>query len=365
MQQNLQQLETPKVADIKPQEAHFATIRSRSYVFTVNNYTTEMLVFMQNFGKTKPVEYMCFSREVGESGTPHLQGMVMFKNGRAWKSVQASIPGHIEYMKGTPQQAMEYCMKDNAIDQGRFWESDINNRPKGQGARTDLEVMKEGVKSGWDIAQVWENAQSYQAFQMGKAGVLLRGSRRDPEHPPLVIWCHGPTGSGKSKWAWSEYPDAWGSGQVVNGFICAGYNGQDVAIFDDLRPQDVTFSLMLKLLDRYPMRVRVIGGDVNWAPKVIVITTPNPPEAFYAEREDIGQLLRRITVVRAFGDVSTQVGGNSIAPPTAFGPNFVPITQNAVRTRNIILQNRSGQRYTMNDVPAPHWNGNSNANSNN
>lgn len=80
-----------------------------------------------------------------------------------------------------------------------------------------------------------------------------------------------------------------------------GYDGQDGAIIDDLRPEDWKLQALLRLLDRYPLRVPFKGGFRQFTSKFIWITCPRPPqECFLEAGEDIEQLLRRIDVVKEF-----------------------------------------------------------------
>jgi len=56
-------------------------------------------------------------------------------------------------------------------------------------------------------------------------------------------------------------------------------------------------------LDRYPMRVPVKGGFVNWVPENIYITSSNHPDSTYTDekiQEDIQQLIRRIDIIQQF-----------------------------------------------------------------
>lgn len=78
-----------------------------------------------------------------------------------------------------------------------------------------------------------------------------------------------------------------------------GYEGQEVAVFDDFRPWWCRFDYLLRLLDRYPMKVPIKGGFVNWIPEIIIITTQKSiRDTFtgeYRTDEDIRQLERRVT----------------------------------------------------------------------
>lgn len=65
-----------------------------------------------------PYEYAVLGNEVGESGTPHIQGYVIFKKKYRLAQLKAhSAQGHRAHWEpqsqySTPAQAAEYCMKD-------------------------------------------------------------------------------------------------------------------------------------------------------------------------------------------------------------------------------------------------------------
>ena len=81
-----------------------------------------------------------------------------------------------------------------------------------------------------------------------------------------------------------------------------GYDAHRFVIFDDFRDSQCEFSFLLRLLDRYPLRVEIKGGTRQWKPHTIVITSPMPPEETYQtmqqnDRYDkIQQLIRRIDI---------------------------------------------------------------------
>ncbi len=80
-----------------------------------------------------------------------------------------------------------------------------------------------------------------------------------------------------------------------------GYDGHAVVILDDFRPDMAKMWMMLRLLDRYQLRVPVKGGFTQWRPELIIITCPLPPQDCYLDvGEDREQLIRRITEIRHF-----------------------------------------------------------------
>lgn len=127
---------------------------------------------------------------------------------------------------------------------------------------------------------------------------------RAPDKPPDVRWYYGSTGSGKTRAALEEFPDAWVS--MPNGRWYDGYDGHRVAVLDDFRKSWCDYPTLLRLLDRYPLRVENKGGSRQWVPDVIIVTCPWAPDVLYGGayyHDKIGQLTRRIGTVRLFGDV--------------------------------------------------------------
>ena len=82
--------------------------KKRSFCFTVNNYDDTDIGYLKLL---KGVKYMIIGKEVGESGTPHLQGYVMFKNARSVKNIVKTLLGHVEVAKGSPVDNYKYCSK--------------------------------------------------------------------------------------------------------------------------------------------------------------------------------------------------------------------------------------------------------------
>ena len=94
--------------------------RIRSLVFTLNNYTNDDVVRVREL--SEQCKYGVFQREVGESGTPHLQGYLYVENAKTfsrWKSLLGDR-AHIEKARGTPAQASKYCKKTETRVPGTY-----------------------------------------------------------------------------------------------------------------------------------------------------------------------------------------------------------------------------------------------------
>lgn len=85
----------------------------RRVSITLNNYTEEELHLMVTTAIEKNWKYI-IGKEVGAEGTPHLQCYFEFGTPLQFRTVKNYFPRcHIEPSKGTRQQNMLYCMKDN------------------------------------------------------------------------------------------------------------------------------------------------------------------------------------------------------------------------------------------------------------
>lgn len=94
--------------------------KSKYWCFTLNNYDEGDINQLRNLMDSGTlVSYVVFGREVGENGTPHLQGYVEFKT--RWDLVRCTrsfLPrAHFEQRRGTPQEAADYCKKDGDWEQ--------------------------------------------------------------------------------------------------------------------------------------------------------------------------------------------------------------------------------------------------------
>jgi hypothetical protein len=243
------------------------------------------------------MKYHVIGKEVGEENlVPHLQGYIEFKKALRFSVVKSFLGErcHIEVRKGTRRQAAEYCKK-----QGQFWET---GSIAGQGKRTDLEAIRQSLKSGEGVEPVIPrtNCQTLR-YAQNVAQYLEPGRTWKTQ----VSWYWGATGTGKTRTAYSELSTnedsrLWVSAGTLQWWD--GYDAHEHVLIDDFRGDFCKFHTLLRILDRYPFRVPIKGGFRQLLAKRIIVTAPLPPEDMYAGRttEDVAQLLRRIDEVKQF-----------------------------------------------------------------
>lgn len=91
-----------------------ASIRSRRWSLTLNNYTEEEYETITQKFNEKEILYI-IGKEVGkENGTPHLQMYIETKNPMALSTLKKiNDRMHIEKARGNKKANLKYCMKEN------------------------------------------------------------------------------------------------------------------------------------------------------------------------------------------------------------------------------------------------------------
>lgn len=269
--------------------------RSKYWCFTLNNYTNEEEVSIQNAytNDVNHISYLVYGREVGENGTRHLQGYVEFSQRLRITQVKRVLGQrlHLEKRLGNASQADEYCKKDG--DFVTYGEISVSV----QGQRRDLHSLHESLVNNRPLRYIAD--EHFSSFIRYQRGILAaRSIYSSPRNWIVsVIVYHGKTGLGKTRSVMDNLPSQDSVYIHPGGHWFDGYDNENIVLFDDFGGSEFKLTYLLKLLDRYPMRVPIKGGFVNWAPHEIYITSNHPPTEWYpnAKEEHVNALLRRIT----------------------------------------------------------------------
>jgi len=269
-------------------------MQSASWCFTLNNPDASLCD--GNIPEWDLQRYRIYQYEKApETGTLHIQGYVHFEKKRTLRQVRSLLPtAHWERAKGTAEQNRKYCSKEDTRVIGPFESGSIPN----PGKRTDLHKCVEDIKTGKSlhdldgvcVVKFFKGLVNYQQLFVP-----------DRTEMPTVYWFWGKTATGKSEAArdiglgeqyWKP-PGKWWD----------GYQNEPVVVIDDLRAEDYPFQFLLRLFDRYPLRLEFKGGYVKFNSKTIIVTAPCRPEYMFQDRhgdDDVQQLVRRITEIKEF-----------------------------------------------------------------
>ncbi len=272
----------------------------RNVVFTINN--PEGLVPFN----AELMNYLVYQEEVGESGTYHLQGYCELNNRTRQAAVKELIGGnpHLEPRRGSQQQAIAYCTKEDT----RVPHTDpyTYGEPRQQGKRMDLEAFKDEVIAGKRKREMLDDhfgviaryPKFYDTIQQ-----MNRPIRTVELEVTLLI---GATGTGKTRYVYDTYGGKEGDLFITplnNGTMWWDtYDNHKVVLMDDFSGAacHMTLTTLLRLLDRYPVLAPIKGSYTWWLPEKIYVTSNIMPKHWFkwANRmEQYKALARRFTRV--------------------------------------------------------------------
>jgi len=243
-----------------------------------------------------PFSHIAFSREVGASGTPHLQGFCTFRKKQHKCQVGLLARASGQHRRGTVAENLVYIGKEGGrIEEGGVRPKDVGANLKGRDS--PFNQLRDLIKNGGDTGVILEEMPGMffryeKTFSKAKAFY----DKSAPREPVKIHWYYGETGAGKS---YSAEQEAMALGLDVyrqngSGWWC-GYEGEKGVIIDDFEfTCNFNFKQMLKVLDQYKLLVPTKGGG-QWlkATHIWVTSSFNP-----TEKDEGGQLVRRIHVLK-------------------------------------------------------------------
>lgn len=266
----------------------------RAFCFTLNNYTDEDIARIKNLGNYR---YVVYGKEVGESGTPHLQGFIYYYSNRSLRALIRDIPrAHFELKRGTFTQAIEYCKKDG--DFVEVGSKPFDQHEKGDKSKEKWSAIMEKAKVGdekWLLEQYPDvYFKHLGCFRSHRVFDLTTMDYSDAETPHE--WWYGDTGTGKSRMLDSAYPDAYPKN--VSKWWCS-YKGEETVHIEEwpLGLGDIMVHHLKKWVDRYKFLAEYKGGSFVIRPKKIIVTSNFSLEQCFPNAADLGPLRRRFKVI--------------------------------------------------------------------
>lgn len=266
-----------------------ATTAFRNFCFTHNNYANT------DIEDRLDCKYIVYGKEVGASGTPHLQGFVSFKNAKTKSAVIRLMPGcHIEVAQD-PQKAILYCKKGDMSTEV-FKELDCPDEDPRFGVNADVTERgtkpREPKEGGEDEKARWKFM-----LDLAKSGDLETLQDEEPEAfvrhyatfhrikvdnitelPPLDkldnYWVYGPPETGKTLWVNQEM--APGAYKKNNSKWWDGYMGQEDVLMDEIEKTAANYNMghYLKIWGQHGSFIGEIKGkSIVMRPKRFFITS--------------------------------------------------------------------------------------------
>lgn len=250
------------------------------YSFTLNNYVEEEDVPRISAWFEEEAKYWIIGREVGDSGTPHLQGYVSFRRRRTFNYVRDKLSSrcHIEGSRGTARQNREYCSKGgNFIEGGTINEGAASGKSRDELGRSFMAAVELGNSGVAEYASEFPGTYIFSGSNMLRNAISLKPPIERPNIS--VQWFYGPPGTGKSRLAHGTLPEAYVKEPRTKWWN--GYMLEKSVIIDDFGPNGIDINHLLRWFDRYKCLVENKGGMIPlYADTFIVTSNFHPRELF-------------------------------------------------------------------------------------
>lgn len=251
---------------------------AKDWCFTINNPSEKTWNKIWAF----PYKYLVFQVEVGENGTPHVQGFVQFEDKlRLTALKKLHKKAHWEKRRGTPDEAANYCKKEDSRIDGPYEDGYMSYE-----ATMKLHMVAKAIKENGLDRAIERFPESYLSLARGMESLAkFYAKPRDPNNPPVVTVLYGKSGAGKTRYAMECFPQPYLLG-AAGGASSSDFVG-------DYRPLehqtfvleefygDWKFRNLLRILDRYPNEVQTKGGYQQFLASHVVITSNVPPDEWY------------------------------------------------------------------------------------
>lgn len=297
-------------------------MQSKRWVFTLNNYDQSHLDRIAALGGGvggNGIVYLVVGKEVGESGTPHLQGFVVCETNQRLNAIRSLLAignPHFEPARGTSCEAATYCCKDG--DFSEFGERPLAGRHKSPSVSDFCAYVRSTFQTSNLPPTHREIAQSFPSLylrygpdkllslsahllpspELESAPLrpwqldLERQLNEEPDDRSVIFVVDEEGGKGKSyfaRWYYSKYPDRTqllGVGKRDDIALAVDVSKQ-VFIFNvpRLSIEFLQYSILEMMKDRvifspkYSSTTKIMSGKVH----VLVLTNEQPDFAKMTE----------------------------------------------------------------------------------
>lgn len=284
---------------------------SRSFVFT--QFGSEDIDLMTKYKHIHSIDnenvryLVCQIEKTPSTSLLHIQGYIELHSSRRPNTIKELLndnSAHIEYRKGSRDEARNYCMKLETRAHQNEIPYEYGKWISGQGFRSDFDNMFEMIKDRKsDYELMNECPGSFIRYSRGLRDcrfVLNQHEACSNFRKLEVHIIYGHAGVGKTRYIY----DKFGYDKVFkleqdggdnSNVWFDGYNGEKILMLDDFYGW-IKYGFMLNVLDGYPLRLAIKGGHTwaNW--DKVYITSNKRPDGWYAQGIS-DALARRISTI--------------------------------------------------------------------
>lgn len=243
-----------------------------------------------------------FEHEIGEQGTPHLQGYMEFTKRvrmNQIKGYECFARAHLEIARGSRKDNYQYCSK-TGIHIVEWHDPYLDTTAEGQENQWDR--IKGMIRQHCAYDEIRDlYPETALRFESGLRKWIHESNLEELQEydGDLKIknkWLWGPPGVGKSRHCWDMQGTKFN--KPCNKWW-DGYKGEEVVIIEDMDPTKAQMlAHHMKIWgDRYPFTAEIKGGATAITPCYRLMVTSNySPEQCFQNTEDLEAIRRRFTI---------------------------------------------------------------------
>lgn len=272
---------------------------AKHWCFTLNNYTDVELALLSGLVDSGRIDYLCYGRETGESGTPHLQGH-LYRKAKArltWLKRHVSDRAHWDISRDYGKSIL-YCKKGNQPK--AEWDSsgssgpsygldavvsEYGDPPPQQGHRTDLDSASTLVLNGVPMRDVASECPTvFVKFHRGLYALQSILTDSCEASTCRGVWIFGKPGTGKSHTVRLFEPELYIKSQ--NKWF-DGYAGEEAILLDDFDKSGKCLGHHIKIwTDKWKCNGEIKGATVALQHQRFYITSNYHPSEIWNDDGD-------------------------------------------------------------------------------
>jgi len=208
-------------------------VQGTRWCFTLNNYTDDDVTNLRVFANG--TKYLIFGREVGEEGTPHLQGFTILHHNHSLSGLKRLLGNryHFETARSPSHTALAYCKKDgdfeafgrepsspqgttNRYELFRDWVISHEGRPTMGDVANEFPSIALGSNRVQQFIDLLRNDDVFVPGEYRAAQQLLANRLAEPPCSRKIIFVVDPAGNTGKSWFVDYYAGTHDGVQILS-----------------------------------------------------------------------------------------------------------------------------------------------------